>query len=92
MAEFEKEQEEIAKTKKKEKEKEVTGNEAKDPAKQKSGSIYSVSFKKCLKIMERMIVQNEEEEKYSDYKYMFTKQGPEIVKAKEKSIYPLWRF
>ena len=39
-----------------------------------------------------MIVQNEEQEKYSDYKYMFTEKGPEIAKAKEKNIYPLWRF
>ena len=89
-AEYDREQEESNRNKKKEP---AHGtSEVKDPAKQKSGSIYSISFKKCLKIMERMIVQNEEEEKYSDYKYMFTKQGPEIIKAKEKSIYPLWRF
>jgi dynein intermediate chain 1 len=58
----------------------------------KSSSIYSGSFKRCLKIMERMIVQNEEEDKFSDYKYMFTEKGPEISKSKEKNIYPLWRF
>lgn len=76
----------------KQKKQESAVSDVKDPNKQKSGSIYSVSFKKCLKIMERMIVQNEEEEKYSDYKYMFTEKGPEIAKAKEKNIYPLWRF
>ena len=38
--------------------------------------------------MERMIVQNEEIDKYSDYKYMFTEKGPEIGRAKEKNIYP----
>ena len=39
-----------------------------------------------------MIVQNEEEDKYSDYKYMFTTKGLENTKAKEKNIFPLWRF
>lgn len=66
-----------------------------DPSKEqknKAASIYSTSFKRCLKIMERMVVQNEEEDKYSDYRYMFTEKGPEISKAKEKNIYPLWRF
>ena len=59
----------------------------------KSGSIYSTSFKRCMKIMERMIVQNEEADKYSDYKYMFTSKGPsEVNRSKEKNIYPLWRF
>ena len=30
---------------------------------------YSASFKRCTKIMERMIRQNEEDHKYRDYKY-----------------------
>jgi len=47
-----------------------------------------------MKIMERMIVQNEEEDKYSDFKYMFTAKGSnnEVNRSKEKNIYPLWRF
>ena len=67
-----------------------TGEEASKT--QKASSIYSSSFKRCLKIMERMIVQNEESEKFSDFKYMFTEKGPEVSRAKEKNIYPLWRF
>lgn len=60
----------------------------------KASSIYSASFKTCMKIMERMIVQNEEEDKYSDFKYMFTAKGTnnEVNRSKEKNIYPLWRF
>lgn len=77
---------------KKPKKDQAAPNQAKKMDKQKAGSIYSTSFKRCLKIMERMIVQNEEEEKYSDYKYMFTEKGPEFSKGKEKNIYPLWRF
>jgi len=59
----------------------------------KSSSIYSTSFKRCMKIMERMIIQNEESDKYHDYRYMFTSKGPvEVNRSKEKNIYPLWRF
>lgn len=31
--------------------------------------LYSVSMKRALKIMERMIVQNADDEKFEDYKY-----------------------
>ncbi len=31
--------------------------------------LYSVTMKRALKIMERMIVQNGDEEKFDDYKY-----------------------
>lgn len=31
--------------------------------------LYSASMKRALKIMERMIVQNGDEEKFDDYKY-----------------------
>ncbi len=31
--------------------------------------LYSTSMKRALKIMERMIVQNGDEEKFDDYKY-----------------------
>lgn len=63
----------------------------------KKSSIYSSSFKTCLKIMERMIVQNEEEDKYADYKYMFTPNHGGVStdnnnRSREKAIYPLWRF
>ena len=33
------------------------------------GGRYSASFKRCMKIMERMIRQNEEDRKYNDYRY-----------------------
>ena len=29
----------------------------------------SSSFRRCMKIMERMVKQNEEDRKYNDYKY-----------------------
>jgi dynein intermediate chain 1 len=31
--------------------------------------VYSASMKRCLKIMERLIVQNANEERFMDYKY-----------------------
>jgi hypothetical protein len=31
--------------------------------------LYSTTMKRALKIMERMIVQNGDEEKFDDYKY-----------------------
>ena len=31
--------------------------------------VYSASMKRCLKVMERLIVQNANEERFIDYKY-----------------------
>ena len=55
-------------------------------------SIYGENFQKCLKIMERMIVQNSEKEKYHDFKYMFTGDKTDPALGSDTMIYPLWRF
>ena len=70
-----------------------TGDSQKD-LKKKDGvsSIYSASFQKCLKTMERMIVQNSEKEKYHDFKYMFTGDKTDPAIGSDALIYPLWRF
>ena len=43
--------------------------------------LFSRSMASCLKIMERMIVQNAEEEKFEDYRYYYQDQteDPEDV-------------
>lgn len=58
----------------------------------KENSIYSRSFQRCLKIMERMIVQNNEQQRFHDYKYMYTDTYKDGNKGKEKSMLPLWQF
>ena len=62
-------------------------------------SIYQKTFKKCLKVMERMISQNEELEKYDDYKNMYTEfwylkmeYFNTLHQYNDKHIQPLWRF
>lgn len=53
--------------------------------------LYSTSMKRALKIMERMIVQNADEEKFEDYKYYEdTTEDPESHNY--GSVLPLWRF
>jgi dynein intermediate chain 1 len=48
-------------------------------------------MKRALKIMERMIVQNADDEKFEDYKYY-----EDNTEDRERGIYgsvlPLWRF
>jgi dynein intermediate chain 1 len=51
---------------------------------------FSEAFHKELMIMERMIVQNNHEDKFNDYKYMFTNAA--AAKKTDERIYPLWRF
>ena len=58
----------------------------------KENSIYSKSFQRCLKIMERMIVQNNEQQKFRDYKYMFTDTYKDANKSKETSTCALWKI
>ena len=60
--------------------------------KKEEGSIYAKSFQRCLKITERMIVQNAEEEKYHDFKYMFCGDKGDVAIGNDTLIYPLWRF
>ena len=56
------------------------------------GSIYGKNFQRCLKITERMIVQNAESEKYHDFKYMFCGDKQDVAIGNDTLIYPLWRF
>lgn len=53
--------------------------------------LYSTSMKRCLKIMERMIVQNAESEKFSDYKY-YEDNTDDPKSESFGSVLPLWRF
>ena len=48
-------------------------------------------MKRCLKIMERMIVQNAESEKFSDYKY-YEDNTDDPKSESFGSVLPLWRF
>ena len=67
------------------------GNEEKHEKKERSSQAgrYSASFKRCTKIMERMIRQNEEDHKYRDYKY-YWEEGEE-QKGIEGELLPIWR-
>lgn len=53
--------------------------------------LYSASMKRCLKIMERMLVQNADHEKFSDYKY-YEDATDDINSESFGSVLPLWRF
>ena len=47
--------------------------------------LYSVSMKRALKIMERMIVQNADEEKFEDYKYYEDTTEGDVIAARPDS-------
>lgn len=51
---------------------------------------FSDDFQKRLRIMERMIVQNNNEDKFNDYKYIFT--NVPVAKKTDDKLFPLWRF
>lgn len=51
-----------------------------EPLDQKPLKNSKSGFNRCLKVMERMIVQNKENEKYKEYRYKFTKEKPELSK------------
>jgi len=53
--------------------------------------IYSASMKRCLKIMERMIVQNAENDIFYDYKYYEDVTSDPNAES-FGSVLPLWRF
>jgi dynein intermediate chain 1 len=64
----------------------------KEKEKQEGGqTLYSASFRRCLKVMERMIVQNEQQNLYRDYKYAFSDKDTDLTKKNQSSI-PLWSF
>lgn len=71
--------------------KEKPASSNKDQAKEGQASLYSANFRRCLKIMERMIMQNEQQNYYKDYKYMFTDLDSEGGK-KNTSCVALWNF
>ena len=79
----------LEENKDKDKDKGKKGNEEKSSGSGSSGR-YSQSFKRCMKIMERMIRQNEEDSKYRDYKY-YWEEGEE-QKALEGELLPIWRL
>jgi dynein intermediate chain 1 len=53
--------------------------------------LYSTSMKRALKIMERMIVQNADDEKFEDYKY-YEDNTEDRESGNYGSVLPLWRF
>jgi dynein intermediate chain 1 len=55
--------------------------------------VYSASMKRCLKIMERLIVQNANEERFMDYKYESLTMD-ETIPGQQSTVdvLPLWRF
>jgi dynein intermediate chain 1 len=57
----------------------------------KEDPLYSSSMKRCLKIMERMIVQNADEVKFEDYKY-YEDATEDPESHYYGSVLPLWRF
>lgn len=63
-----------------------------EPEEREGKSLYSASFRRCLRVMERMIIQNENQDKFFDYKYLFS--GAEVPKSgrPETNPCPLWRF
>lgn len=57
-----------------------------------SSGLYSTSFKKQLKIMERMVVQNDQKEQYYDYKYYWSNGETFDALKNEGHQLPIWRF
>lgn len=51
-----------------------------------------MSFKKCVKIMERMIIHAEEETKYEEYKYFLNSEDDKNPLKSEPILYPIWRL
>jgi dynein intermediate chain 1 len=79
------EQEEQAKSKKKEKKAQQQVQQIREDP------LYSQSMKRALKIMERMIVQSADYDKFSDYKYYHDEtEGTDSPNT--GSVLPLWRF
>ncbi|CAD8183512.1 unnamed protein product [Paramecium octaurelia] len=72
-------------------------NKAKEESQKKKdhtsdNTVYKPSFKRCLKIMERTVVHNDQKEKYNDYKYYWS-QGEVVETSKnEGHLLPIWKF
>jgi dynein intermediate chain 1, axonemal len=79
------EHEEAMKSKKKEKKSQQQVQQVREDP------LYSQSMKRALKIMERMIVQSADYDKFSDYKYYHDEtEGTDSPNT--GSVLPLWRF
>ena len=76
--------EENQKSKKDKKPVQVQQHHVEDP-------LYSTSMKRALRIMERMIVQNADDEKFEDYKY-YEDNTEDKESGNYGSVLPLWRF
>jgi dynein intermediate chain 1 len=76
--------EEQMKNKKDKKPQQIQQQHVEDP-------LYSTTMKRCLKIMERMIVQNADDEKFEDYKY-YEDNTMDRESGNFGSVLPLWRF
>jgi dynein intermediate chain 1 len=76
--------EEATKNKKDKKAVQIQQQHVEDP-------LYSTSMKRALKIMERMIVQNADDEKFEDYKY-YEDNTEDKESGNYGSVLPLWRF
>jgi dynein intermediate chain 1 len=76
--------EEQMKNKKDKKPQQIQQQHVEDP-------LYSTTMKRCLKIMERMIVQNADDEKFEDYKY-YEDATMDRESGNFGSVLPLWRF
>jgi len=81
------EAEEAMKNKKDKKPVQIQQQHVEDP-------LYSTSMKRALKIMERMIVQNADDEKFEDYKYYppYETDDNDRENGDYGSVLPLWRF
>lgn len=61
-----------------------------DPRGRKPDLIHSASMGRSLKILERMVNQNEEDEEYQDFKYW--EDASDQFRDGQGSLLPLWRF
>lgn len=68
----------------------IDDDDGKKQKKDSNGPIYSESMKLSIKIMERMVNQNAENEVYHDFKYYEDKSDE--FREGEGTLLPLWRF
>lgn len=69
----------------------LQGEKHKNEPAETGSSLYAASFRRCLRIMERMVVQNENKEKFHEYRYLYA----DIASPKsenDQEMCPLWRF
>lgn len=69
----------------------LQGRNRKEEQTEPNSRIYSSSFRSCLRVMERMVVQNENQEKFHEYRYLYDNSVPQ-KQGNSKEMSPLWRF